>query len=208
MENPRELVSWSVNAPGLGRRHQRSLQDAAASAASWIEQWPGCVSATVSGPIRFRVEVSAPGDVALQPPAAELIDGVVEVSITVDRQALEGSTPLLRRHVLDAFLTGIELGASVAPHQPPIEVWIEPEDEEEAEKLHPLDVLGAELSMLAEGEVMVIRPLWEGADGLRRYHELDDALVARLARSKLGDLLDTSSHPGAVSWTIQISRSR
>ncbi|MFC7244289.1 hypothetical protein ACFQO7_17585 [Catellatospora aurea] len=208
MEDPRELVSWSVDAPGLGRRHQRSLQDAAASAASWIEQWPGCVSATVSGPILLRVEVSAPGDVALQPLAAELIDGVVELSITVDRQALEGSAPLLRRHVLDAFLAGIELGASVAPHQPPIEVWIEPEEEEETAELHTLDVLGAELSMLAEGEVMVIRPLREGADGLTQYHELDDALVARLARSKLGELLDTSSHPDAVSWTIQVSHSR
>ncbi|GAA1407118.1 hypothetical protein ACFQZ4_35020 [Catellatospora coxensis] len=207
MADPRELVSWSLGESDLGRRHQRALRDAAGSAASWIEQWPGCVSATVARPIRFRFGVSVLGDDAPRQPTAELVDGVVEVSVTVDRHALAAPAPLLRRRLLDDFLAGIELAASIAPHQPPTEVWIEPEERTTGD-LHPRDVLGAELSMLAEDEVMVIRPLREGADGLGQYHELDDALVARLNRLKLGDLLDTSSHPDAVRWTIRIRRSR
>ena len=188
----------------MGRRQARALSEAAQVAMAWIERWPGCVSAAVSRPLRFRFEAAVQDSKPSEAMAAVMVNDVVQVGVAVEPSALDLPAGLLRRHILDQVLAGIEQAARVSPNVPPSEVWIEsrPVPARDAE---PHELLGTEMVMLPEDEVLVIRRLdHAGVPALQRYHDLDDAFVDHLNNLGFGELQDTSTAANTVAWTVAL----
>ncbi|MEU4220326.1 hypothetical protein [Actinoplanes sp. NPDC026623] len=164
--------------------------------------WTEFLAAATPHPV--HVTVAADGGTGTAPAVAARLDAAGgHLHLLVSRDLLRESAGRLAAELLDAVVPALVAVAEQHPHPRPIAVWrAEPSDPEPG--CGPS--LDTELESLDdEDELMLIGRL-DGtrADGLARYHLLDDYVGGRLEEPGIAARADTSTSGPAVHWILEL----
>jgi hypothetical protein len=158
------------------------------------------VRASVDRPVRIVVaaEPARPGPEEFRPAVAVTQDAA---TITIPVSAVQlRSGAALRRYLLEHALIGVETCADLISPEDPPEFWSPPDrDPTEDDGEDRPDVILMALESLTTEELLVLGRL----DGtFESYDTLDDDFCELLERSNAAELVDTTTEPTTVVWTL------
>jgi hypothetical protein len=187
---PDELVTCEIHVPGA-----TAAAAAARAARGWLTLWSDYVRATVPTPVTFVVETIEANDV--DTPTVSTENGKLRIHINLPTTTRRMPASLLRRHLLDQMLLGLEQAADMGA-EPPVTAI----KSRAAVQSHSPNPIASELQILQPQDVLIMVRVDSGDDD--RSQAIEEQLIDTLADFHGSEIADTSHIGNMRCWIVSI----